>query len=47
MFGPHPDGRTQPDLALGWPRPDVEVRLVDAKAAECRRRRAVQRTPAT
>jgi long-chain acyl-CoA synthetase len=28
MFGPHPDGRLKPDLALGWPRPDVEVRLV-------------------
>lgn len=28
MFGPHPDGRPQPDLALGWPRPQVEVRLV-------------------
>jgi acyl-CoA synthetase (AMP-forming)/AMP-acid ligase II len=28
MFGPHPDGRHQPDLALGWPRPQVEVRLV-------------------
>jgi acyl-CoA synthetase (AMP-forming)/AMP-acid ligase II len=28
MFGPHPDGRHQPDMALGWPRPGVEVRLV-------------------
>ncbi len=29
MFGPHPDGRPTPDLALGWPLPDVEVRLMD------------------
>jgi long-chain acyl-CoA synthetase len=28
MFGPHADGRPQADLALGWPRPQVEVRLV-------------------
>ena len=33
MFGPHPDGRHQPDMALGWPRPDVEVRL-NAKKKE-------------
>jgi acyl-CoA synthetase (AMP-forming)/AMP-acid ligase II len=29
MFGPHPDGRRTPDVSLGWPLPDVEVRLVD------------------
>jgi long-chain acyl-CoA synthetase len=36
MFGPHPDGRPQADLALGWPRPQVEVRLVapDGRDAE-------------
>jgi acyl-CoA synthetase (AMP-forming)/AMP-acid ligase II len=28
MFGPHPNGRSKPDLALGWPLPGVEVRLV-------------------
>ena len=28
MFGPHPDGRPQADLALGWPRRQVDVRLV-------------------
>jgi len=29
MFGPHPDGRPTPDLALGWPLPGVAVRLMD------------------
>lgn len=29
MFGPHTDGRKTPDVALGWPLPGVEVRLVD------------------
>jgi acyl-CoA synthetase (AMP-forming)/AMP-acid ligase II len=27
-FGPHPKGLARPPLALGYPRPDVEVRLV-------------------
>jgi acyl-CoA synthetase (AMP-forming)/AMP-acid ligase II len=31
MFGPSPDGKKKPDLALGWPLPRVEVRLVDAQ----------------
>ena len=36
MFGAHPAGRAQADLALGWPRPQVEVRLVgpDGRGAE-------------
>src|SRR6185436_17586121 len=29
MFGPHPDGRPKPDMSLGWPLPQVEVRMVD------------------
>lgn len=28
MFGPHPDGRPKSDLSLGWPLPQVEVRIV-------------------
>ena len=28
VFGPHPDGRARPGLALGVPYPDVELRLV-------------------
>ena len=29
MFGPHPDGLTVPAVALGYPQPHVQVRLVD------------------
>jgi acyl-CoA synthetase (AMP-forming)/AMP-acid ligase II len=47
MFGPHPDGRHQPDLALGWPRPDVEVRLVDAEGRDADEGMLWIRTPAT
>lgn len=28
-FGPHPDGLARPDLALGYPLPDVDVRLAN------------------
>lgn len=28
MFGPHPQGLVKSDLALGWPLPQVEVRIV-------------------
>src|SRR5688572_14641824 len=34
MFGPSPDGHKKPDLALGWPFPGVEVRLMDAQGRE-------------
>ncbi len=43
MFGPHPDGRPRPELALGYPYPGVEWRLAgkgDEGALETR-------TPAT
>jgi long-chain acyl-CoA synthetase len=33
MFGPHPDGLVRPPLALGYPYPDVEWRLVDGASA--------------
>jgi len=46
MFGPHPDGRHQPDLALGWPRPGVEVRLVDAEGRDADEGMLWIRTPA-
>ncbi|MFL9823488.1 class I adenylate-forming enzyme family protein [Rhodoplanes sp. SY1] len=29
VFGPHPDGRKQPDTSVGYPHPQVQVRLVD------------------
>jgi acyl-CoA synthetase (AMP-forming)/AMP-acid ligase II len=32
-FGPHPRGLPRPDLALGYPQPGVETRLVDAGGA--------------
>ena len=34
MFGAHPDGRKKPDLSLGWPLADVEVRLVDERGRD-------------
>jgi len=47
MFGPHPDGRPQADLALGWPRPQVEVRLVGPDGREAAEGMLWIRTPAT
>jgi acyl-CoA synthetase (AMP-forming)/AMP-acid ligase II len=29
VFGPHPQGLPQPEMSVGYPHPDVEVRLVD------------------
>jgi long-chain acyl-CoA synthetase len=46
MFGPHPDGRHQPDMALGWPRPDVEVRLVGPDGRDADEGMLWIRTPA-
>ena len=46
MFGPHPDGRHQPDMALGWPRPDVEVRLVGPDGRNANEGMLWVRTPA-
>ena len=47
MFGPSPDGRPKPDLALGWPLPDVEVRLVDEHGRDADQGVLWIRTPAT
>ncbi len=47
VFGPHSDGRKRPDMALGWPLPGVEVRLVDAGGREADEGVLVQKTPAT
>lgn len=46
MFGPHPDGRPQADLALGWPRPQVEVRLVGPDGRDAEEGMLWIRTPA-
>jgi acyl-CoA synthetase (AMP-forming)/AMP-acid ligase II len=46
MFGPHPDGRPQADLALGWPRPQVEVRLVGPDGRDADEGMLWIRTPA-
>src|SRR5437773_22750 len=46
MFGRHPDGRHQPDLALGWPRPNVEVRLVGPDGSDVEEGMLWIRTPA-
>ncbi|HEY0104825.1 MAG TPA: class I adenylate-forming enzyme family protein [Rhizomicrobium sp.] len=34
MFGPHPQGLARPPLALGYPYPDVELRLVGGLSAD-------------
>jgi acyl-CoA synthetase (AMP-forming)/AMP-acid ligase II len=31
VFGPHPDGLPQPELSVGYPHPQVELRLVDGE----------------
>ena len=46
MFGAHPDGRVKPDLSLGWPLADVEVRLVDDQGHDCDEGVLWIRTPA-
>jgi long-chain acyl-CoA synthetase len=46
MFGPHPEGRSKPDIALGWPLPRVEVRMVDAAGHEADEGVLWIRTPA-
>ncbi len=46
MFGPSRDGRHKPDLALGWPLPGVEVRLVDAQGNDADEGVLWIRTPA-
>jgi long-chain acyl-CoA synthetase len=47
VFGPHPDGRPMPEIALGWPRPNVEVRLVGTDGREADEGVLWMRTPAT
>ena len=47
VFGPHPDGRPRRGMALGWPLPDVKVRLIDAAGRETDEGVLVQHTPAT
>jgi long-chain acyl-CoA synthetase len=46
MFGAHPDGRPKPDLALGWPQPGVEVRILNAEGQEADEGVLLIRTPA-
>ncbi len=46
MFGAHPDGRPKPDLALGWPLPGVEVRILNAAGHEADEGVLHIRTPA-
>ena len=31
VFGPHPKGLAQPELSVGYPHPNVQVRLIDAE----------------
>jgi long-chain acyl-CoA synthetase len=45
MFGPRP-GFAKPDLALGWPQPGVEVRLVGSTGEEAQEGELWIRTPA-
>ena len=47
VFGPHPDGRPMPPIALGWTRANVEVRVVGADGRESDEGVLWMRTPAT
>ena len=47
VFGPHADGRPMPGIALGWPRPGVEVRLVGPDGNDADEGVLWMRTPAT
>ena len=47
VFGPHPDGRPMPPIALGWTRAGVEVRLVGDDGADADEGVLWMRTPAT
>lgn len=46
MFGPSREGKKKPDIALGWPMPGVEVRLVDADGKDADEGVLWIRTPA-
>ncbi len=46
VFGPHPSGRPVPIGALGWPRPGIEVKLVDENGHEADEGVLWQKTPA-
>ena len=46
VFGPAP-GKSKPDMALGWPLPGVDVRLVDKDGKDTDEGVLWQRTPAT
>ncbi len=46
VFGPHPDGRPMPPIALGWTRPNVDVRIVGADGRDADEGVLWMRTPA-
>ena len=45
-FGPHPDGRPQPEIALGYPARDISARLVDGTDMDAAEGVLHLRTPA-
>ena len=45
VFGPRP-GQSPPELSVGWPSPEVEVRLVDEQGQDAQEGVLWQRTPA-
>ena len=46
MFGPHPEGKPKPEMTLGWPMQQVEVRTVDADGRDADEGVLWIRTPA-
>ena len=34
VFGPHPKGLPQPESSVGYPHPEVQVRLVDGESRD-------------
>lgn len=45
VFGPRADGTAKPDLALGWPQPDVEIRVIDGLGRDAVEGVLLQRSP--
>ncbi|NVO12713.1 MAG: acyl--CoA ligase [Rhodoplanes sp.] len=46
VFGPHPDGLKQPDTSVGYPHPEVAVRLVDGDDRDAAEGALEMRSPA-
>jgi len=46
VFGPHPEGLSQPELSVGYPHPEVQVRLMDGDNRHADHGELVMKSPA-